>query len=112
MKTSIVLVYFINKSTYVVVSEEQKAFLYLLPQKVHVWEYVPVKQTFFLHSPVEIDTGFFLKLLLSALDSSNTLTLAWFFHDSYTAADGILSDKEWKLIGLLSVSFAIAWHIY
>lgn len=66
---------FFNKSTYVVVSEEQKAFLYLVPQKARVWEHVPVQQTSFLHSPAETDTVFFLKLFLSTLDSSNTLTL-------------------------------------
>lgn len=70
---------FFNKSTYVAISEEQKAYLYLLPQKACVQEYVPAKQTFVLSSPVETDPGFFLKLLLTTLDSNNTLTLTWFF---------------------------------
>lgn len=73
MKTSILSVYFFNKSTRIVISEEQKAFL--LPQEAHVQEYGPAKQTFFLSSPVETDPDFFLNLLWTALDSSNTLTL-------------------------------------
>lgn len=71
------LFFFLNKC--IVISEEQKAFLYLLPQKACVQEYVPAKQTVFLSSPVVTDPDFFLKLLLTTLDSSNTLTLTCFF---------------------------------
>lgn len=70
-----VSLFFLSKSTCIIISEEQKAFLYLLPQKASVQEYVPAKQTFFLSSPVETDAGFFLKLLLTTLDSSSALTL-------------------------------------
>lgn len=48
MKTSVPSVYFFfNRSTDVVISEEQKAFFYLLPQKACVQEHVPAKQTFY-----------------------------------------------------------------
>jgi len=80
MKTSVLSVYFsLNRGTYGVISEEQKPFLYSLPQKAGVREYVPAKLTAIFPSPFETDPGLPLELLLTTLDSSNTLNLTCFF---------------------------------